>query len=350
MSVAPFDHRVLSGLLGDPVLAALFTVEAELEAMLRFELALARAEEAVALLPPGTGDALEKAIGGFEPDRNALKAATARDGVCIPELVRQWRAAAGDDLGPCLHVGATSQDVVDTALVLRLKPALDEIEVRLERLLAGFDDMAARFGDRTIMAHTRMKRALPLRCAERIARWRKPLAGLLADMPSLRARLLRLQFGGAVGTLDRLGDKAAAVSAALAGALGLEDAGCWHDDRAPFADYAAWLARLSGALGKFGQDVALLAQDEVAAIRLKGGGGSSAMPHKRNPVAAEALVTLARFNATLVGAMHQALVHENERSGAAWTLEWMVLPQMTVAAGTGLRLAVELVDAIEEIG
>ena len=96
---------------------------------------------------------------------------------------------------------------------------------------------------------------------------------------------------------------------------------------------------LSGTLGKIGQDIALMAQNEVGEVRLATGGGSSAMPHKSNPVPAEVLVTLARFNAGLLGTLHQALVHENERSGAAWTLEWLVLPQMAVATGAGLSKA-----------
>ena len=94
----------------------------------------------------------------------------------------------------------------------------------------------------------------------------------------------------------------------------------------------------------------MLAQNERAAIRLSGGGGSSAMPHKQNPVAAETLVALARLNATLLGGMHQALVHENERSGAAWSLEWMLLPQMTVATGGALRTAQRLLTTIEDMG
>ena len=106
---------------------------------------------------------------------------------------------------------------------------------------------------------------------------------------------------------------------------------------------------MTGSLGKFGADVALLAQagDE---IKLSGGGRSSAMPHKSNPVGAEILVTLARFNAVLLSGMHQSLVHEQERSGAAWTLEWMMLPQMAVAAGASLRTALELIGQIEGLG
>ncbi|TIW68692.1 MAG: 3-carboxy-cis,cis-muconate cycloisomerase, partial [Mesorhizobium sp.] len=163
------------------------------------------------------------------------------------------------------------------------------------------------------------------------------------------ARLLVVQFGGAAGTLDRLGDKAAPVRAALAAKLGLGDAAQWHSQRDALADFAGWLSLVTGSLGKFGQDIALMAQGGMD-IKLSAGGGSSAMPHKQNPVKAEALVALARFNATQLAGMHQALVHEQERSGAAWTLEWLILPQMVVATAGALRLAAELAGQIESLG
>ncbi len=350
MSVSAFDHPVLAGLVGDDAVASHFTVEAEIEAMLAFELALARAEEEAGLVPAGTTQALEQTCEGFQPDLEALRSATARDGVCVPELVRQLRRAAGDPHAPNIHFGATSQDVVDTALVLRLKPVLADFGVRLDTQAQAFEALDARFGERRLMAQTRMQRALPIRCTDRIAAWRRPLQTLADDLPALEERVLCLQFGGAVGTLDRLADKGPAVAAKLAAALELRNAGCWHTDRTPLAELAGWLARLTGVLGKFGQDVALMAQNEVATIRLAGGGGSSAMPHKQNPVAAEVLVTLARFNATQIAGMHQALVHENARSGAAWTLEWMLLPQITVAAAAALSTATRLVADIDAMG
>ncbi len=350
MSVSVFDHLVLGGLLGDDDLAACFTVDAEIEAMLQFEVALAEAEEQIGLVPAGTGRAVRSAAGSFEPDIDALRAGAAKDGLCIPELIRQLRAATGPEHGPSLHFGATSQDVVDTALVLRLKPVLDELERRLARLIALLDGLEERFGARPVMGQTRMQQALPIRTADRIAAWRAPLRSLHDALPALRPRVLRLQFGGPVGTLQQLSGKGPAISAALAAALDLTDGGCWHSDRTPLVEFTGWLAQLSGALGKFGQDIALMAQNETGTVRLAGGGGSSAMAHKRNPVAAETLVTLARFNATLLSGMHQALVHENERSGSAWTLEWMLLPQMTVATGTGLRIAAGLTENIEDMG
>jgi 3-carboxy-cis,cis-muconate cycloisomerase len=158
-----------------------------------------------------------------------------------------------------------------------------------------------------------------------------------------------LQFGGAAGTLEKLGGKAAAVRGSLAQELGLADLPQWQSQRAFIAEFAGLLSLVTGSLGKFGQDIALMAQasDEIA---LSGGGSSSAMAHKQNPVAAETLVALARFNATQISAIHQSMVHEQERSGAAWTLEWLVLPQMVVATGAALRLARELADNIQRLG
>ena len=165
----------------------------------------------------------------------------------------------------------------------------------------------------------------------------------------MSARLLVVQFGGPAGTLEKLGDKAAAIRARLARQLGLTDAPQWHSQRDNLADFANWLSLVTGSLGKFGQDIALTAL-QGGEIELSGGGGSSAMPHKQNPVAAEVLVALAQFNATQLAGMHHALVHEQERSGATWTLEWLLLPPMVVAMAAALRLASRLVGQIESLG
>jgi 3-carboxy-cis,cis-muconate cycloisomerase len=159
--------------------------------------------------------------------------------------------------------------------------------------------------------------------------------------------VLVLHFGGAAGTLDKLGGRGPGVSRRLASELGLRAVPpARHSERDGMAALASWLALVTGSVGKTGQDIALMAQSEVGEIRLASGGGSSAMPHKVNPVGAETLVALARFNATLVSGMHHAMVHENERSGAAWTLEWMLLPQMATAAGAALRTAASLLASI----
>ena len=148
-----------------------------------------------------------------------------------------------------------------------------------------------------------------------------------------------------MGTLDKLGDKGPAVARRVADKLdlGLPERS-WHSQRDGIGELADWLALVTGSLGKIGQDVALMAQTRSTKSALSGGGASSAMPHKQNPVKAEVLVTLARYNAALLGGMHRRMVHEQERSGAAWTLEWLVLPQMLMATGAASGSRLELWD------
>lgn len=349
MPVSPFDHPVLSGLLGDEEVLRQFSFEAELAAMLAFERALAQAQAEHGVIPTQAAAAIGKALAGFSPDIDRLKAGAAKDGVVIPELVRQLRVAAGEPHGEKVHYGATSQDAIDTALVLRLRPVTARLETLLDEVVHRFDTLETRFGGRTLTGMTRMQPALPIKVSDRIASWRMPLARHGERLAQQESRLFTVQFGGAAGTLDRLGDKGGEVRRTLAAELGLHDGPQWHAQRDALAEFAGWLSLVTGSLGKFGQDVALMAA-AGGEIALSGGGGSSAMPHKHNPVKAEALVALARFNAAQLSAMHGALVHEMERSGAAWTLEWLTLPQMAAASAGALRLAGELAGQIESLG
>ena len=347
MSISPFDHPLLSGLLGDEEVARCFGIEAEVEAMLAFETALALAEAAEAVIPLEAGEATERALAGFSPDLMRLRAGTTQDGVVVPELVRQVRASLGDPHGAHVHFGATSQDVIDTGLALRLARVLDILSGRLGGLCEQLDALSARDGTIETMAHTRMQVAIPVPAARKIESWRAPLSRHLARLDAVKREVLVLHLGGAAGTLDKLGDRGAAVARRMAVDLGLRIVPTpRHSERDGIASLASWLSLVTGSLGKMGQDIALLAQSEVGEVRLASGGGSSAMPHKVNPVGAEVLVALARFNGTLVSGMHQSLVHENERSGAAWTLEWMLLPQMAAAAGAALRTARDLIDGV----
>ncbi|TPK98440.1 3-carboxy-cis,cis-muconate cycloisomerase [Mesorhizobium sp. B2-4-12] len=349
MTVSPFDHPLLSALLGDVGAARHFSVEAEIEAMLAFERALAQAEAESGVITQDAASAITAVLASFRPDTALLRSAAAKDGVIVPELVRQLRLAVSEPHGDKVHFGATSQDVVDTGLVLRLKSVVEHLGLLLTETVLRLVSLEERFGGRALAGMTRMQKAIPITVADRIAAWRTPLQRHQERLSEQSRRLLVVQFGGAAGTLEKLGGKGPAVRAALAEKLGLADAPQWHSQRDALADFAGWLSLLTGSLGKFGQDIALMAQGGTD-IALSGGGGSSAMPHKQNPVKAEALVALARFNATQLSGMHQALVHEQERSGAAWTLEWLLLPQMVVATAASLRLAAELARQIESLG
>lgn len=347
--ISAFDHPFLSGLLGDEELARSFQVESDIRAMLRFEVALATAQAELGIIPQDAAAGIAAGAVEFQPDMAALKDAVARDGVVVPELVRQLRQAVDEAHRRHVHYGATSQDVIDTSLMLRVATCLELLDARLSAIVAAMDTLAERFGSHILMGRTRMQAAIDITVGDRIAAWGDPLRRHLQRVEQMRPRVLVVQFGGAAGTLERFGEKGPALRAELASRLGLADAPQWHSQRDRIAELAGWLSQLSASLGKFGQDVALLAQDG-GEIDLKGGGTSSAMPHKQNPVDAEVLVTLARFNAVQLAGIHQAQIHEQERSGAAWTLEWLILPQMLVAAGASTRIAIRLADRIDSLG
>jgi 3-carboxy-cis,cis-muconate cycloisomerase len=345
MSVSVFDHPWLSSLLGDEEVARHFDVEAELRAMLDFEIALASAQGELRIIPAEAAEAIALAAKTFAPDIDSVAAGTLRDGVPAPNWIEQFRRHIGPPHDQHLHFGTTSQDLLDTSLVLRLKPALICLAERLEQVDGRLQALQRKYGDQSVMARSRMQRALPITWGDRIAAWRAPLQRHQQRLAELKPRLLMLQFGGPVGTLDRFGDRGPALAAALGRKLDLPvPAICWQNARDNPVELGDWLSLVSGSLGKIGQDIALLAQNEIAEVMLANGGKSSAMHHKNNPVTAEILVTLARFNAAQIAAMHHTLVHEQERSGSAWTLEWMVLPQMVVATAAALRHALVLLD------
>ena len=346
MTASVFDHPYLSGLLGDEEISAFFSAEADIRAMLSFEAALAQAQAEHGIVSKETAARMSEGWATFQPGVLALRRAVASDGVVIPELVRQLRKAVSGEAAEKVHFGATSQDVIDTSLMLRLKAVCAILSDRLSRLLGSFDGLGRDWGGNRLMGHTRMQAAIPITVADRLAAWSSPLADYRRRLNEMA---FPVQFGGAAGTLDKLGDKASIVRATLAKNLGLSGHPQWQSQRAVIADLAHLLSLISGSLGKFGQDIALLAQSGTE-IALTGGGGSSAMPHKQNPVAAETLVSLARFNAVQLSGIHQSMVHEQERSGAAWTLEWMILPQMVIACGASTRLASTLAGQIKRLG
>lgn len=351
MSYTPYNAPILSGLLGDPDVTKWFSVKAEFEAFCRFEAALAQAEAEAGLIPEDAAIHITACCDRFEPDLAAINEAVSRDGLPVPEFVRQLKKTIGQPYAEHLHFGTTSQDLIDTSLILRLARVNEHLLCQLGEVIDALDQLTTEFGARPLMGRTRMQAAIPIKVADRIEIWARPLRGHQARFEALAPALMALQFGGPAGTLDTLGDAAQSVSKLLAEKLGLRaPERCWHTDRSRLADYASWLSVLTGSLGKIGHDITLMAQNGIDEIRIEGGGGSSAMPHKHNPVKAEILVTLARFNAAQLGAFHQALAHEQERSGILWTLEWMILPQMCVASGAALRNAKALIMAVRDMG
>ena len=351
MTGTVFGSPWLQGLLSDAEIAARLGPDAQMHDMLQVEAAYARAKAAVGQVPEEIAGDAAKAILAFTPDLDLLAATALRDGMPVPGLVAQLRAALPEALHGAVHGGLTSQDVMDTALVLALRDVCDLLEARLGAVITALKGLSERFGAAQMMGMTRMQPALPITVRDRLRGWQGPLPRHLDRLTELRPRLLRLQLGGPVGTGSTLGGQRDAIAAHMAAALDLAAPdSAWHVERDALVEFGGWLAMLTGSLGKIGQDVALMAQSGPQVLRLASGGASSAMAHKTNPVDAEMLVTLARFNAAQLTGLTGTLLHEQERSGAAWTLEWMLLPQMMLATGAALSAAGRMVSAIESIG
>jgi 3-carboxy-cis,cis-muconate cycloisomerase len=339
-----------SGLFGrylhDPDIADLFGQPAFLAAMLRFERAWTSALRDTGSVSVQDADRALAAIDAFAPDIAALGLGAERDGMPVPELVRALRSSLGG-AAPAIHTGATSQDVIDTAMVLTLQAAAAMIADRLAKSRAHLARLKERYGAGTLTGRTRMQAARTIPVAARLTVWSNTLQEA-GDTLATASASLAVQIGGAVGLRD--GDKGDEIAAHVARTLGLKLTPVWHADRQAMVSYGHGLSLVTGALGKIGQDVVLMAQQGIGEIALKGGGTSSVMPHKQNPVGAEALVALARYVAGQQGILAQALIHEQERSGAAWALEWVTLPAMTEACGAAARHADNLLGSIERIG
>jgi len=348
MAVSPFGSTLTADLFGDEEIAARFSDEAEIAAMIAVEAALARAEARLGIIPETAAERISAALADVVVAPEKLRAGFASAGVPVPDLVAALRAAAGAEAGAYLHWGATSQDVVDTGLVLRLREVCDLLDARLGRVGDALADAAERHADLPMAARTRSQVATPTTFGLRIAGWLAPLTRCRARLQELRPRLLALQLGGASGTLSVFEGQGRAVAQALAAELGLAcPAKPWHAERDALVEFAGWLSLVTGALGKMGGDLILMGRSEIGEARAGEGGGSSTMPQKSNPVGPEALVALARFNAGQTSVAHQALLHAEERDATAWSLEWMALPQMAVAVGAALRHAEALAATLQ---
>jgi 3-carboxy-cis,cis-muconate cycloisomerase len=339
-----------SGLYGtlfnDPETAALFTDSAELRAMMLVEGALARVQGDLGLIPKDAAAFIHRASFDLQIDPAGLAAETAINGVPVPALVTAFRKAAqAPDMTQWLHWGATSQDIMDTGLALRLKRLMDLWNTRLTALAQGLGDLAGTYADLPMAARTYGQAATPTSFGAVVASWGHPVLRHQARLAGLN--LTQVSLSGAAGTLSAMGEQGPQVRAALAAALGLTDPGqSWHSERDTMAAFAAWMAGLTATLGKMGEDLILLTQSGHSEVSLSGAGGSSTMPQKQNPVGPSVLVALARQCIGLSATMQGAVLHRQQRDGAAWFTEWLTLPQLCISTGRALALALDLVPRI----
>ncbi|MBP1804199.1 lyase family protein [Rubellimicrobium aerolatum] len=331
-------------LLGDTATAAFLSDRAEIRAMIDVEAALAEAQGALGVIPSDAGFALARACRGLSLDPGKLAARTGVDGVPVPALVAALRDALGSpEQAEHLHWGATSQDIVDTALALRLRGLLELWDDRIGALLRALADLADRHADLPMAARTYGQSAVPTSFGAVAAAWGRPLLRHRDRLGAVRGDLLKVSLSGAAGTLSAMGGKGPEVRAALAASLGLADPGCsWHAERDGVAAFAAWMAGLLGSLGKMGEDLLLLAQSDLGEVRIAGAGGSSTMPQKQNPVGPSVLVALARTGIGLAAILQGAALHRQQRDGAAWFTEWLTFPQLCLLTGRALSLSLDL--------
>lgn len=341
MAIHSFESALYGDLFDDAELQPLLSDAGEIGAMITVEKALAQVQGEVGMIPAEAATALADALDRVFIDPGDLRAATARDGVVAPGLVAALRQQVPAELGVWLHWGATSQDIADLALVLRLQAILDLFDARLAALIDALATLARTHRETPCLARTRTQIAAPTLFGLRVANWLQPLLRHRQRLAEIRPRLLVVQLGGATGNLSAMGVQGIAVMDALADALGLARAEPWHGGRDRIVEFGQLLVLISTSLGRLGAEMVSLAQSEIGELSFEGAGGSSTLPQKQNPVIAEVLVALGRAAAGQGSGLPQAAIHATERDGAAWTLEWLTLPPLIATTGAALRLAGE---------
>jgi 3-carboxy-cis,cis-muconate cycloisomerase len=347
-------QTLLGQLFGDAEIDALFGDRARLQGMLDFEAALARAEARCGVIPADAVAAVEAACGAVRYDIGAIAAATALAGNPAIPLVKALTAqVAADDAGAArwVHWGATSQDVIDTGGVLQLRAALDALEPKLAALCASLRALAERERDTGLPGRTLLQQAVPVTFGLKAAGWLDALQRAQRRLHALRVETLALQFGGAAGTLASLQTRGLEVAGALADELQLPlPALPWHAARDRIAEVGVAFALLAGALGKIATDVVLLMQSEVAEAFEPAGagkGGSSAMPHKRNPVGCVAAIAAATRVPGLLATLFAALPQPHERAAGQWHAEWETLPEIVRLTAGSLAQVRVVIDGLQ---
>lgn len=346
MAFSPANSNLFAPLFSDPDIAEVFSDEQFVRNMVEVELALAKVQGELHVIPVEASQTIGRIGASLQLDHIRLKEGLEQVGAPVVALVNQLREGIGGEAANFVHWGATTQDIVDTAVVLQIRASLRVLENNLLQLIGGLSELAEGNRDRLMAGRTHSQQALPIPFGFKVASWLAPLVRHRQRLNDLKPRILVLQFGGAVGTLAALGQYGIATQEALASELGLNvPLMPWHTQRDNMTELAGWLSMVSGSLANMAQDVILLAQSEVGEITEiadPSRGGSSTMPQKNNPVTSELIIAAARANASLLSSMHDALIHEHERGTHALQLEWFNLPQMFALTGSALKKAIDL--------
>jgi 3-carboxy-cis,cis-muconate cycloisomerase len=342
--------RWLDAIFTTPELAAVFSDGGRLQGMLDFEAALARAQAGLGLVPDSAADAIASACRADLYDLSALAAASALAGNPAIPTIAALRGRVGAASAPFVHLGATSQDAMDTGLVLQLRAGLLLLDADLALAIAALRTLATRHRSTIMAGRTWLQHAEPTTFGLKVAGWLDALERDRERLVAWRGRGLVVQLGGAVGTLSSLGPRGLEVAAGLAKALGLD---CprlpWHAARDRVAELGCTLGLLVGTLGKMARDVGLLASTEVAEVfepDAPGRGGSSSMPQKRNPIGAAAVLAAAARAPALVSVLLGAMTQAHERGLGDWPAEWETIPELFLIAGGAVAHVARLAEGL----
>lgn len=341
MAASVFDSPLFAQLFDTAETGRLFSDTAAIRAMLLVEGALAKVQGAQGVIPELSAAAIQRAAMEIQVDPGAIAKATGENGVSVPGLVSAFRAEMNaPEHAQYVHWGPTSQDIIDTGLMLRLRQCLTLAETDLRDIVKALGKSAEEHAKLPMAARTYGQHATPTSWGAVLAQFGTPLLNALSALEPLRASSLFVSLSGAAGTASALGPQAAETRAQLAKGLGLNDPGrSWHTDRGPILRIADWQGQVMAALAHMGQTLIGLTASEAAEVALGGAGASSTMPQKQNPVRPSAMLALSHQFTGLRGSLQTAAVHQHQRDGAAWFTEWMVVPQLALCLASALQHA-----------
>jgi len=347
------SHTLLDGLFASRAMREVFCDRGRVQGMLDFEAALARAEAELGLIPAAAATRIALYCRAECFQLELIAEATVRAGnPAIPLIAALSALVAGQDeqAARFVHFGATSQDAMDTGLVLQLRAALGLFDADLAHLGGALEELVRKFRHTLLIGRTWLQPALPITFGLKAAGWLSAIGRSRERLREARHRVLVIQFGGAAGTLASLGQRGIDVGGILARELKLGVPGlAWHSQRDRVVEVATTLGLLVGSLGKIARDISLLMQWEVAEVfepRAPGRGGSSTLPHKHNPVGAAAILAAATRIPGLVATLLHAMPQEHERGLGGWHAEWESLPEVCLLASGALSHALEVIEQL----
>jgi 3-carboxy-cis,cis-muconate cycloisomerase len=337
-----FDSDIFRDTFGTPAMRAVFCDAASVGRYVEVEVALATVEGRLGVIPKEAAAAIRRQARAEAIDLGKLKEETDLVGYPIVGVVHQLARQCGE-AGRYIHWGATTQDIMDTAVVLQMREALALIDEDLAALKTALTALARKYRKTVMAGRTHLQHALPVTFGYKAAVWLSMILRHRKRLAELRPRVLVGQFAGAAGTLASLGPKGLEVHDGLMKELGLGRAAMpWHVARDGPAETISFLALVAGTLAKIATDVALMMQTEVGEAFepfAQGRGSSSTMPQKRNPISCELILAAARIVRQHAGLMLDAMAADHERATGPWHLEWVAVPEAFIATAGALRQA-----------